>query len=94
MIRGIGRWCRSPISKSFASCAGVTFTNPVPNLGSTASSAMMGMGTSAIGSRAVLPMKPACRLSRGCTATAVSPNSVSGRVVATVRNGFGPASTG
>ena len=30
------RLCRWPISKSARSCAGVTFTTPVPNFGSTA----------------------------------------------------------
>ncbi len=49
---------------------------------------------SVIGRRAVLPMNAACRASLGFTATAVSPNSVSGRVVATVRYGRGPPSTG
>ena len=91
---GISSLWRRPISKSVASWAGVTFTNPVPNAGSTASSAMMGMGMSAMGRRAVFPTNPACRVSRGCTATAVSPSIVSGRVVATVRYGFGPPSTG
>ena len=41
MIVGIGRLCRSPISKSFGSWAGVTLTAPVPNSGSTCSSATM-----------------------------------------------------
>ena len=35
----IGRLCRRPISKSTGSCPGVTLMTPVPNLGSTASSA-------------------------------------------------------
>ena len=83
-----------PISKSFASWAGVTFTNPVPNVGSTAWSATMGSETFVIGSRAVFPTNPACRRSSGWTATAVSPSMVSGRVVATVRNGCGPPATG
>src|ERR687893_277133 len=30
MIVRLGSWCRWPISKSFGSCAGVTFTVPVP----------------------------------------------------------------
>ena len=34
-----GRLCRLPISKSVGSCPGVTLMTPVPNLGSTASSA-------------------------------------------------------
>ena len=41
MIEGIGRSCRNPISKSLGSCAGVTFTAPVPNSGSTCASATM-----------------------------------------------------
>ena len=43
MIVGIGRSWRRPISKSFGSCAGVTFTAPVPKDGSTCSSATIGM---------------------------------------------------
>ena len=40
---GIGSVCRLPTSKSFASCAGVIFTTPVPNAGSAYSSAMIGI---------------------------------------------------
>ncbi len=39
----IGRSWRRPISKSLGSCAGVTLTAPVPNSGSTCSSATTGM---------------------------------------------------
>src|SRR5260221_10537019 len=39
MTTGDGRECRRPTSKSFASCAGVIFTAPVPNSGSAYSSA-------------------------------------------------------
>ncbi|SLJ82288.1 Uncharacterised protein [Mycobacteroides abscessus subsp. abscessus] len=35
MIVGIGRLCRRPISKSLGSWAGVIFTAPEPNSGST-----------------------------------------------------------
>ena len=38
----IGTLWRRPISKSLGSCAAVTFTAPVPNSGSTSSSAMIG----------------------------------------------------
>ena len=85
MISGMSSPWRVPISKSAASCAGVTFTNPLPNRGSTASSAMIGMGMPVIGSRAVFPTNARWRASFGFTATAVSPSIVSGRVVATVR---------
>ncbi len=37
-----GRLCRRPISKSLGSCAGVTFTAPVPNSMSTNSSSTIG----------------------------------------------------
>ncbi len=39
MTLRIGRPCRRPISKSVASCPGVTLMTPVPNFGSTALSA-------------------------------------------------------
>ena len=71
------------ISKSFASCAGVIFTAPVPNSRSTMSSATTGIGRFISGNRKVVPASPAYRSSFGLTATAVSPSIVSGRVVAT-----------
>ena len=43
MMSSAGRSCRWPISKSLGSCAGVTLTAPVPNAGSTCSSATIGM---------------------------------------------------
>ena len=78
------RWWRLPDSKSSKLCAGVTFTAPVPNFGSTSSaSAMMGNSRPVIGWRTLLPIIALYRSSSGCTATAVSPSIVSGRVVAT-----------
>src|SRR2546427_445536 len=44
------RSCRREISKSFGSCAGVTLTTPVPNFGSTASSAITRISRFRIGS--------------------------------------------
>ena len=49
---------RRPIWKSLASCAGVIFNAPVPNLGSTASSATMGISRRTSGSTAVAPTSP------------------------------------
>ena len=43
MIITIGTSWRIAISKSFGSCAAVTFTAPVPNSGSTNSSAIIGI---------------------------------------------------
>ena len=54
-----GSLCRWPISKSFGSCAGVTFTAPVPNSRSTAASAMIGISRFISGSRTFLPTR--CR---------------------------------
>ena len=39
---GASSLCLRPISKSFGSCAGVIFSAPVPNSGSTYGSAMIG----------------------------------------------------
>ena len=78
-----GRPCRRPISKSFGSCAGVTFTAPVPKSGSTSGSATIGMRRPVSGNSTSMPTRCAYRGSSGCTATAVSPSIVSGRVVAT-----------
>ena len=50
MITGIGSLCRIPTSKSLGSWAGVIFTTPVPNAGSTYESAITGISTFAIGS--------------------------------------------
>ena len=80
---GAGRLCRRPISKSLGSCAGVTFTAPVPNFGSTCSSATTGISRFMIGSSTVRPTRCRYRSSSGCTAIAVSPSMVSTRVVAT-----------
>ena len=80
----IGRLCRCPVSKSFGSCAGVTFTAPVPNLGSTRiASAMIGNSRFTNGWRTIFPIFAWWRGSSGWTAMAVSPSIVSGRVVAT-----------
>ena len=85
---------RSPISKSTGSWAGVTFSAPVPNPRSIASSPTTGMGRSMMGSMAFLPTISLYLSSSGCTATPVSPNMVSGRVVATVTNDCGSSSIG
>ena len=76
---------RSPIAQSFGSCAGVVFTQPVPNSLSTCQSAKMGISRSTSGSFTVLPTRCLKRSSFGFTATPVSPSIVSGRVVATTR---------
>ena len=78
------RPCRLPVLKSFGSCAGVIFTAPVPKLMSTSSASQItGISRPLNGCRSVLPCTAAYRGSSGCTATAVSPSIVSGRVVAT-----------
>ena len=78
------RLWRWPVSKSLGSWAGVTLTAPVPNLGSTSTaSAMIGISRSTNGCLSSLPILAWWRGSSGCTATAVSPSMVSGRVVAT-----------
>ena len=48
---------RIAISKSFGSCAPVTFTAPVPNSGSTNSSAMIGIIRLTRGNKTILPIK-------------------------------------
>ena len=83
MIVSMGRSWRRPISKSFGSCAGVTFTAPVPKPGSTCSSATIGISRLVSGSATVVPIRCWYRSSSGWTATAVSPSIVSARVVAT-----------
>ena len=57
MIVGIGSWCRRPISKSLGSCAGVILSAPVPNAGSTCSSATTGIMRPTSGSSICLPMR-------------------------------------
>ncbi len=75
---------RCATSKSLKSCAGVTFTAPVPNFGSTSTaSATTGNSRPVSGWRTFLPTTARQRSSSGCTAMAVSPSMVSGRVVAT-----------
>ncbi len=75
---------RLPVAKSLKSCAGVTFTAPVPNLGSTRmASVMTGTLRSTKGCTRSLPWRCVYLASSGWTATAVSPSIVSGRVVAT-----------
>ena len=93
MIDGIGSLCRSPISKSFGSWAGVTLTAPVPNSGSTCSSAtMISSRSTTNGCGNVLPTRWRYRSSSGCTAIAVSPSIVSTRVVATTMCGSASSS--
>ncbi len=86
------RPCRLPVAKSLKSCAGVTFTAPVPNFGSTRmASVTMGIVRSTNGWRTRLPWSAVYRGSSGCTATAVSPSIVSGRVVATTISASTPS---
>ena len=73
---------RLPTRKSFGSCAGVIFTMPVPNSFSTYMSEMTGISRPVSGRTTFLPTRAVKRSSDGFTATAVSPGSVSGRVVA------------
>ncbi len=80
-----GRSFRDPISKSTGSCAGVTFSAPVPNSTSTASSAITGIRRLVSGKLISLPIFPLNLSSLGLTATAVSPSIVSGLVVATTK---------
>src|SRR5204862_23157 len=82
IARMIGRLWRWPISKSVGSWPGVTLTAPVPNSGSTTSSATIGISRPMCGTTAVRPTIAAERSSVGLTAMAVSPSTVSGRVVA------------
>mmetsp|Transcript_11929 Transcript_11929/g.51181 ORF Transcript_11929/g.51181 Transcript_11929/m.51181 type:complete len:300 (+) Transcript_11929:1732-2631(+) len=76
--------CRLPVSKSLGSCAGVIFTAPVPkDMSTSVASQMTGMRRPLNGCTSILPCACVYRASSGCTATAVSPSIVSGRVVAT-----------
>ena len=52
-----GKLVALPISKSTLSCAGVTFKTPVPNSGSIASSATIGIFSRASGRQACLPIR-------------------------------------
>ena len=79
-----GKLCLWPISKSVASCAGVTLRAPLPVVISTALSEIIAMSRFISGIFAVNPTSLLKRLSLGLTATATSANIVSGRVVATV----------
>ncbi len=54
-----GRPWRRPVAWSSWSCAGVIFTAPVPNAGSTISSAMIGTSRSTNGTRTRRPTRPA-----------------------------------
>ena len=76
--------CLFPTSKSLKSCAGVIFTAPEPFSGSAYSSAMIGIFLFEIGKLQNLPIRFLYFSSSGWTATAVSPNIVSGLVVATM----------
>ena len=82
MITTKGTLWRIAISKSFGSWAAVTFTAPVPNSGSTNSSAIIGIIRLTNGNRTSVPIMCLYRGSSGCTATAPSPSMVSARVVA------------
>ena len=62
------------------------FTHPVPNSVSTNSSAIIGISLFTIGNIHVFPTISLYLSSFGFTATAVSPNMVSGLVVATSTN--------
>ncbi len=85
-------WRRAQ-AKSFASWAGVTFTTPVPNFGSTnIESVTIGILMLVRGWMAHLPCRCRYLESSGWTARAVSPHIVSGRVVAT--STVPPPSTG
>ena len=57
MMLTLAQPCRSPISKSLGSCAGVTLTAPVPNAGSTYSSATIGISRPSSGSTTVAPTR-------------------------------------
>ena len=75
---------RSPTSKSFGSWLGVIFTQPVPYSISTYSSSIKGIFLPTTGKIKFLPILSLNLGSSGFTATARSPNIVSGRVVAIV----------
>ena len=82
-----GRLWRLPTSKSLKSCAGVTFTAPVPFSGIGVLVGDDGdQAVARAAARTCLPIRSLQRASSGCTATAVSPSIVSGRLVATVMN--------
>ena len=81
----LSKLCLFPTSKSFGSWAGVIFTTPVPNSGSACSSPIIGISLFTTGKIQFLPIRCLYLLSFGLTATAVSPNKVSGLVVATSR---------
>mmetsp|Transcript_22038 Transcript_22038/g.71080 ORF Transcript_22038/g.71080 Transcript_22038/m.71080 type:complete len:241 (-) Transcript_22038:719-1441(-) len=83
---------RRPQAKSFASCAGVTLTAPVPKLMSTrVESVMIRSLRSTNGWTSVRPCSCLYRGSSGCTATATSPSIVSGRVVAMTTSSSDPS---
>ena len=74
--------CLFPTSKSFASCAGVILTVPLPILISACLSGIIGIILPTIGMITFFPITLLYLLSKGFTATATSPNIVSGLVVA------------
>mmetsp|Transcript_7328 Transcript_7328/g.12633 ORF Transcript_7328/g.12633 Transcript_7328/m.12633 type:complete len:200 (+) Transcript_7328:2154-2753(+) len=87
------RLWRLPDLKSLGSCAGVILTAPVPKAISTISASwMMGMRRPLMGWITNLPCMWVYLGSSGWTATAVSPNMVSGRVVATTISPSPPSS--
>ena len=84
--------CLCPTSKSLGSCAGVIFTTPVPNSGSTYSSAINGISLLTSGKITFLPTIFLYLSSSGLTAMAISPNIVSGLEVAiTISSPFSSA---
>ena len=85
MTTTLAKLCLRPTSKSLGSWAGVILTTPVPNSGSAWISPIIGIFLLTIGRITFFPIKSLYLSSLGLTATAVSPNKVSGLVVATSR---------
>ena len=83
MIMILFKLWRRPTSKSLGSDAGVILTAPVPLVISACSSVIIGINLFVSGNLTFLPMKSLYLSSFALTATAVSPNRVSGLVVAT-----------
>ena len=77
----IGNPCRRPTSMSLKSCAGVILTAPLPISGSAYSSGMIDQPSHKRHPNMLADEIGITRVAR-CTATAVSPSMVSGRVVA------------
>ena len=79
----LSKLCLKPTSKSLGSWAGVILTQPVPFSISACSSPTIGINLFTIGKITFFPIYLLYLSSSGLTATAVSPNKVSGLVVAT-----------